>query len=437
MKILVVDDDAAIRRVIRRVLRAEFGAEVSEAEDGMDVLDRLHVESFDLIILDLHMKVINGVETLEAIRRTEAFADLPVVLVTGQVDEDSAQRLRGLKPLGAIVKPFTPALLQERLHRFINQLPRAIAEVQQQDTRLNLQASTRILVAGPDDEHRKALSNLLTGICEVAMFTSTAGALRETLTRPPDVVFFSGTDPLLPPRLFASKVPKGNPRKPRLFLVDSAEAEFPDTTDGAFDGILPSATETRAFLAALRPLLTDPSMALVLLSHRSPAVQAMFETVAARIGTASGAPVTSHRAAGSWSLSDDRAFEAAAEVRLDDVSWVLKVLLTHSCALDYAKRFSGLNLDLVSDEMLVESTKELVTALAMELSMSLMDMGMSPDIRPPQGGSTRRYGSLTRASALRSQSRWLSAGDAGTFAAAVVFSTETAVYHGADAAASV
>ena len=123
MKILVVDDDAAIRRVIHRVLRSECGAEVAEAEPGVDALERLHTERFDLVILDLHMRVIDGVSTLEAIRRAESLADLPVVLVTGAVNQDNAQRLRALKPLGAIVKPFTPALLQERLHQFIDLLP--------------------------------------------------------------------------------------------------------------------------------------------------------------------------------------------------------------------------------------------------------------------------------------------------------------------------
>lgn len=123
MKILVVDDDAAIRRVIHRVLRTEFGADVVEAEDGVDALERLQSERVDLVILDLHMRVIDGVSTLEAIRRADAFADLPVVLVTGAVNQDNALRLRALKPLGAIVKPFTPALLQERLHQFIDPLP--------------------------------------------------------------------------------------------------------------------------------------------------------------------------------------------------------------------------------------------------------------------------------------------------------------------------
>jgi hypothetical protein len=178
-------------------------------------------------------------------------------------------------------------------------------------------------------------------------------------------------------------------------------------------------------------------MALVMLSHRSPAVQAMFDNMALRISTAGDAAVTSHRAPAAWSLSDDRCFEAAIEVRLDEVSWLLKILLTHSCALDYTRYYSSLDINLASDEALLESTKSLVTALGVELSMTLMNLGMSPEVRTAQGSSTRRYGSLTRASALRSQSRWLSASDNGTFTAALVFSTETVAYHGAEATASV
>ncbi len=72
--------------------------------------DRLRVEAWsDLVVLDIGMRILDGVQALEAMRRVEAFADLPVIIVSGTADRESALRLRGLKVMGAIVKPLTPA----------------------------------------------------------------------------------------------------------------------------------------------------------------------------------------------------------------------------------------------------------------------------------------------------------------------------------------
>jgi two-component system chemotaxis response regulator CheY len=82
--ILLVEDDPDIREVTAEILR-ESGYEVREAEDGEDALDQLHHmdEVPCLVLLDLSMPVMTGQELLQQLKKSDRFASLPVVVVSG------------------------------------------------------------------------------------------------------------------------------------------------------------------------------------------------------------------------------------------------------------------------------------------------------------------------------------------------------------------
>jgi two-component system phosphate regulon response regulator PhoB len=108
-RILVVDDNDEIRRLL--VVALEFeGYDVEQAAGGMEAFERIDQEPPDLVLLDITMPVISGIEVLEAIRRRSS--SMPVILLTGMSAEEN--RVRGLK-LGAddyVMKPFsTPELM--------------------------------------------------------------------------------------------------------------------------------------------------------------------------------------------------------------------------------------------------------------------------------------------------------------------------------------
>lgn len=420
MKILVVDDDAAIRRVIRRVVRTEFGADVAEAEDGLEALDRLRAESFDLVVLDIGMRILDGVQALEAMRRVDAFADLPVIIVSGTADRESALRLRGLKVMGAIVKPFTPVTLQERLRKIIDQLPKA-APRDAGGRRLDLRPSTRVFAVGPDDEQRAAVTCLLDHVCDVSSFTSAAAALREAVTHPPDVVFFTGADRLLPPALFATTLRKEVARPTRVLEMCPGGAAAAAHTP--MHDVIPAVTDPAALLTTLRPFLTEGGVALALLNHRAAAVNGLFEQAQIALASTGCGPVAHQTSARAWSLPDERSFEATSVVRVNDLAWSLRVLLTHACALDYARNLSHLDLDRVSDADLIEVTKAFACEMVTTLAAPLAAFDLQADFDPPTGTTARQYGSLARSVPARSQARWITDRD-GLFTAAVVFSAD-------------
>lgn len=107
--ILVTDDSSVMRKMLRKALelgRFEHRA-LLEAANGRDALEILRRETVDLLLMDVNMPVMGGMELLEEIRRDENLRALPVVVVS---TEGSETRLERFVELGAsfVRKPFTP-----------------------------------------------------------------------------------------------------------------------------------------------------------------------------------------------------------------------------------------------------------------------------------------------------------------------------------------
>jgi DNA-binding response OmpR family regulator len=117
-KILVVDDEAGIRDIIKEYLQFE-GYEYNEAANGMEALDILKKEDFDLVVLDIMMPKLDGVTVLKEMRKTKA---TPVIMLTARGEE--YDKLFGFE-LGAddyVVKPFSPRELMARIKSILKRV---------------------------------------------------------------------------------------------------------------------------------------------------------------------------------------------------------------------------------------------------------------------------------------------------------------------------
>lgn len=103
-RILVVDDDARSRRLLRNLLEP-MGCLVEEATGGSAALIRLNEGAWDTVLLDLNMPDLGGYEVLERIRRIHPMEDLPVILVTGQDDPESRSHGLALRANEFLAKP--------------------------------------------------------------------------------------------------------------------------------------------------------------------------------------------------------------------------------------------------------------------------------------------------------------------------------------------
>lgn len=108
--ILTVDDSASIRMTTKIAL-TNAGYQVTEAVDGADGLDKAKGASFDLIVTDLNMPNMNGLEMIEALRQSPAHTGIPIIFLTTESDADMKARAKAAGATGWITKPFDPESL--------------------------------------------------------------------------------------------------------------------------------------------------------------------------------------------------------------------------------------------------------------------------------------------------------------------------------------
>jgi two-component system chemotaxis response regulator CheY len=108
--VLTVDDSPSIRQMIKVVL-APAGHTVIEAGDGAQGLEKAKASRMDLVITDLNMPVMNGLELIRALRKLPALTGLPIVFLTTESNDAIKQEAKAAGATGWITKPFKPEQL--------------------------------------------------------------------------------------------------------------------------------------------------------------------------------------------------------------------------------------------------------------------------------------------------------------------------------------
>ncbi|MCA3070869.1 MAG: chemotaxis response regulator CheY [Rhodocyclaceae bacterium] len=122
MKFLVVDDFSTMRRIVRNLLKELGFSNVEEAEDGVVALAKLKNGGFDFVISDWNMPNMTGIDLLRAIRADAGLSGLPVLMITAEAKKENIIEAAQAKASGYIVKPFTAAVLDEKLNKILKTL---------------------------------------------------------------------------------------------------------------------------------------------------------------------------------------------------------------------------------------------------------------------------------------------------------------------------
>jgi two-component system chemotaxis response regulator CheY len=112
-RVLIIDDSSATRAYIRAALEEMTEMQVSEAASGFDALRVLPRERFDLLVVDINMPNINGLELISFIRRSETHRDTPLLIISTEASERDRSRAMTLGANGYLAKPFTAEALAE------------------------------------------------------------------------------------------------------------------------------------------------------------------------------------------------------------------------------------------------------------------------------------------------------------------------------------
>lgn len=122
IKFLVVDDMSTMRRIVRSILKELGFDNVEEAEDGNDALAKLRSGKFDFVVSDWNMPNLDGLEMLKAIRADDKLKSLPVMLVTAEAKKENIIEAAKAGASGYVVKPFTAAVLEEKLTKIFEKV---------------------------------------------------------------------------------------------------------------------------------------------------------------------------------------------------------------------------------------------------------------------------------------------------------------------------
>jgi two-component system, chemotaxis family, chemotaxis protein CheY len=107
---LVVDDSFTMRNMVSLSLKEE-NFDVTVAEDGVDALKQAKGKKFDVIITDINMPNMNGLELIEKLRAIDNFKFTPILVLTTEGGDDKKKEGKRLGATGWIVKPFNPQTL--------------------------------------------------------------------------------------------------------------------------------------------------------------------------------------------------------------------------------------------------------------------------------------------------------------------------------------
>src|SRR6266850_7691517 len=110
-RILIVDDSATIRKMVRTSLQGLEGAEFIEAGTGLEAIEHLALGPIGLMVLDLNMPDMHGIDVVKFVRGHKHYKDVPIIVLTTRGDESSRRTAVEAGATTYLTKPFAPHVL--------------------------------------------------------------------------------------------------------------------------------------------------------------------------------------------------------------------------------------------------------------------------------------------------------------------------------------
>ncbi len=410
MKVLVADDDVGVRVLVRRILSKEFGVDVVEAVDGVAALSAILSDKVDLLITDLSMPLMNGLETLESIRASRDHAVLPVVVMTGQPGEQDFLRAQDLGISGFVVKPFSAPDLRARLAPIIRPIQeRETAGVREQ-TKLSLEPGHRVLLVDQSPELVAVAERVLSRICRVEIAPHEFAAIRVCLDAPPAALFVGATSDLISIDALAQKVRGATRLHPLPIVALAAATDMARLKEsGLFDAVIVRSFTTDAFEQGLRAIVDDAARARLFFHPASPWLQETFELSSRRVGEQINVPVSLHaqrpalEGAVRWIASD-------VEVQGARFGWTIRLRCPLEVALDLAGASAGAASDEVSEATALAAATALTGAITAEWRDRARAQGLPCETNAPVTASQSCLGAGPDSDVPLHARRWITSG---------------------------
>lgn len=118
-RLLIVDDSKLMRDMVAACLRPLGAVAFEFAGTGLEAIERLSLAPYDLVVLDLNMPDVGGVEVIEFVRSQDHLRALPILVVTTRSDDDTQSRVLTAGASGYLTKPFSPPQILDEVRRLM------------------------------------------------------------------------------------------------------------------------------------------------------------------------------------------------------------------------------------------------------------------------------------------------------------------------------
>jgi CheY-like chemotaxis protein len=246
MNVLIADDEPMTRSLLRRILAKEFDCTVSEAKDGLEALSVAGSRPTNLIITDLKMPLMDGIELLEALRQFPPLAGVPVVMMTAARETGPVHRAIELGVTDYLLKPLQASRVSERLRSIIDKLKQQTKDNELSGgRRVDVDDRTAVLIADGSADFRQFVASTLGAGRTVHEAATGVAALQRCVESRPGLVCIGGELGVLGPELLMRKL-RTTPdlAATRIVAVVPKQALDRPFPPGLHDGIL-----TRTFVA--------------------------------------------------------------------------------------------------------------------------------------------------------------------------------------------
>lgn len=204
MNVLIADDDPVARLALSRIVKRATTCAVTEADNGLDVLDQLEGGRIDLLVLDLVMPGMDGLEVLQVIRSSPSLRELPVVVVSAINDERGVADAIKLGITDYVTKPLRSERIAARLMRVLRTAP-ATTDPDRR-LRASLEPGKTLMIVDANGDFRQFFGSVMGPRNPVLEVPSGVQALKMCLDSPPSAVFVGPDIGALPPEALVRKL---------------------------------------------------------------------------------------------------------------------------------------------------------------------------------------------------------------------------------------
>ena len=117
MKVLIVDDFATMRRILKNIMKQIGFSDITEADNGKNALKVLKSDKIDLVLCDWNMPEMAGIDVLNTVRADSDLKDTPFIMVTAEAQKENILEAVKAGVSSYIVKPFTAETVEEKLQK--------------------------------------------------------------------------------------------------------------------------------------------------------------------------------------------------------------------------------------------------------------------------------------------------------------------------------